>query len=173
MIKVIDINTYTVNIYRVSFRNECHWEIWNWVENEDKYECFFAFSKIKSIFGRYKNIWESIYLIPRFHACQNITFKYLPLFFIDDGDARYLIKKVLQREIIKTYFVYYQMCAICQFIYLALSINSIDISIRYGYILYIWLRYNGCNIILQMWWCISLFKYERYWKNITAVITFI
>ena len=53
-----------------------------------------------------------------------------------------------------------------QFIYLALSINSIDISIRYGYILYIWLRYNGCNIILQMWWCHSLFKYQIYWKNI-------
>ena len=62
---------------------------------------------------------------------------------------------------------------LCQFIYLALSINSIDISIRYGYILYIWLRYNGCNIILQMWWCISLFKYEIYWKNITALKTFI
>ena len=55
---------------------------------------------------------------------------------------------------------------LCQFIYLALSINSIDICICYGYILYIWQRYDGCNIILQMWWCISLFKYEIYWKNI-------
>ena len=43
---------------------------------------------------------------------------------------------------------------LCQFIYLALSINSIDISIRNGYILYIWLRYIGCNIIFQMWWCL-------------------
>ena len=101
-------------------------KIWNWVENEDKYECFFAFSKIKSIFDATKNIWESIYLIPWFHACQNITFKYLPLFFIDDGDARYLIKKVLQREIIKTYW-YYQMCYANSFILHYRSIQSISL----------------------------------------------
>ena len=86
----------------------------------------FAFSKIESVFDDTKNIWESIYVIPRLHACQNITFKYLPLFFIDDADARYLIKKVLQREIIKTYW-YYQMCYANSFILNYRSIQSISL----------------------------------------------
>ena len=87
---------------------------------------FLHSAKLKAFLDDTKNIWESIYSIPRFHACQNITFKYLPLFFIDDVDARYLIKKVLQREIIKTYW-YYHMCYANSFILHYRSIQSISL----------------------------------------------
>ena len=91
-----------------------------------------------------KNVQESIYLIPRFHACQNITFKYLPLFFIDDGDARYLIKKVLQREIIKTDW-YYHMCYANSFILHYRSIQSISLFAMATYYTF---DYNKMGAIL-------------------------